>query len=332
MPPKLIGLRNRTGSQSADKDVEPEAWKCNTCKKDFNNASDKIVQCEYCNNYYCCKCLGLTTSEYQSFKTPALHWFCPSCEEKVIKNLRTDRDIEQRCAAFMERMEERVKTLEIQIEKKTDIEKVEEIVNEAIGKVGKSESPENLVSIEETVEKKVSEIRESTLREKNIIIHGAKEVDNKDPKIRKEVDTDYVHNLTNFLDSDEKAVKSVIRIGKRTEMAGAKNKNDEQSETLEASGNQIKTRPRPMKVSFSNTEAKVNFMKNLNKLREIDDSSQFHGISVAHDMTKAERDHNKELTGEARQRNENDKSGKYRHIVRGPPWARKVIKVRLKEN
>lgn len=71
-------------------------------------------------------------------------------------------------------------------------------------------------------------------------------------------------------------------------------------------------------------------MKNLYKLKEIDGSSQFQGISVVHDKTKAERDHNKELIGETGKRNENDKSGKYEILPHSkrPPRARKVIKVR----
>jgi hypothetical protein len=41
-----------------EKDSDKEVWKCKVCRKGFENASDKIVQCEYCNDYYCSKCLG----------------------------------------------------------------------------------------------------------------------------------------------------------------------------------------------------------------------------------------------------------------------------------
>lgn len=57
MPPK----NTRIGSQSKgpEKDSYKEVWKCKVCRKGFENASDKIVQCEYCNDYYCSKCLVL---------------------------------------------------------------------------------------------------------------------------------------------------------------------------------------------------------------------------------------------------------------------------------
>jgi hypothetical protein len=74
----------------------------------------------------------LSASEYQNFKTPALHWYCPSCEEKVMKNLRTDREVEKRCSEFMQKMEDRIKTLEIKIESQVNSEEVVEIVKRIV--------------------------------------------------------------------------------------------------------------------------------------------------------------------------------------------------------
>jgi hypothetical protein len=55
------------------------------------------------------------------------------------------------------------------------------------------------LDIAQTVEKKVSEIRESTIRERNIIIYGISETNDKIPAVRKESDTRYVEQLTNCL-------------------------------------------------------------------------------------------------------------------------------------
>jgi preprotein translocase subunit SecD len=70
----------------------------------------------------------------------------------------------------------------------------------------------NTEVIEETVNKKVSEIRESTMREKNIIIHGLNEIDSSEPSVQKQKDTKFVTNLAEFLDNDEICIKSVVRI------------------------------------------------------------------------------------------------------------------------
>ena len=93
-------------------DKVKEVWTCKVCKKDFTQDSDKVVQCEYCEEYYCSKCLDLSTSAYEGFKNPSLHWFCPSCEDRVMKNLRTEKEIETRCAEFLLKMENRLVKLE----------------------------------------------------------------------------------------------------------------------------------------------------------------------------------------------------------------------------
>jgi hypothetical protein len=51
------------------------------------------------------------------FSLIVLSWYCPSCEEKGMKNLRTDREAEKRCSEFMQKMEGRIKTLEIKMAK-----------------------------------------------------------------------------------------------------------------------------------------------------------------------------------------------------------------------
>ena len=103
---------------------------------------------------------------------------------------------------------------------------------------------------------------------------------------------------------------NVVRIGKRVENAD---------------------KPRPMKVTINDIETKKKLMKNLTKLKNVEETSEFANISVAHDMTKSERDLNKAKIAEAKAKTENDKSGKYMFIVRGPPWARKIVRI-PKEN
>lgn len=49
-----------------------------------------------------------------------------------MKNIRTDREIETRCAAFLQAMESRVDRLENEIKKKVDSDDVKKIVKETI--------------------------------------------------------------------------------------------------------------------------------------------------------------------------------------------------------
>ena len=129
-----------------------------------------------------------------------------------MKNLRTDREVEKRCSEFMQKMEDRIKTLEIKIESKVNSEEVAEIVKRIVDESEKAitHGNSNTEITEDTVNKKVCEIRESTTREKNIIIYmyGVNEIDSNEPSVRKQKDT-------KCLDNDETCIKSVVRIGKK---------------------------------------------------------------------------------------------------------------------
>jgi hypothetical protein len=54
----------------------------------------------------------------------------------------------------------------------------------------------------------------------------------------------------------------------------------------------------------------LSFMKQLSKLKGVDESSPFKNISISHDMTKHERDQNKAMLEETKRLNTEEKSGK----------------------
>ncbi|VDI66055.1 Hypothetical predicted protein [Mytilus galloprovincialis] len=180
-----------------------------------------------------------------------------------MKNIKSDREIEERCSEFMKKIEDRITSLESEMKTKVNPEQVKEILETVIGT-------------------------------------------DKLPDVRKRADTLVVSQLVNYLETDAEGIKNVVRIGKREENA---------------------EKPRPMKVTLENVDIKKKLMKNLTKLKAVDKESKFGNISVTHDMTKTEREQNKAKLTEAKQKNENDKSGKHLYIVRGPPWARKIIRV-----
>jgi hypothetical protein len=54
---------------------------------------------------------------------------------------------------------------------------------------------------------------------------------------------------------------------------------------------------------------------------------KYKDINVSNDLTKTERAKEKELWEEAKKMDKDD-SGDYEYKVRGPPWARKVAKIK----
>ena len=104
----------------------------------------------------------------------------------------------------------------------------------------------------------------------------------------------------------EENVEEIIRLGKKGE------------------------EPRPMLIKMNNSEDKRVLFRNLCKLKE--DNSPYSRISVNHDMTKQEREENKKLISEAKELQDNDESGNWIFKVRGPPWDRKIRKIKVNQN
>ena len=72
-----------------------------------------------CDKNFCSKCLNLTNAEYKLFhKQSDLHWYCLPCEEKTMKNIKIEKEIEDRCKEFFSKYEKRLEALESKVRKK----------------------------------------------------------------------------------------------------------------------------------------------------------------------------------------------------------------------
>lgn len=265
-----------------------------------------------------------------------------------MKNVRLDHELEARCSEFCKAMENRVVKLEKEIKDKASVSQLTKLESDIKGKADKSmvadlekavsektnvNQVEDLIStamaganaseaqgasrseIEESVNRKVVELRDSTMREKNLIIHGIEESIAEDAATRKAADTSVVKDLFGLVESDVTKISNVVRLGKRNKEE-VKNKD---------------SKPRPVKVALTEADEKHRIMKNLSRIRETPMDSPFRKMSVTHDMSKSEREMNRQKVLEAKAMNEQDKSGKIKYIVKGPPWERKIIKVKKKE-
>ena len=67
-------------------------------------------------------------------------------------------------------------------------------------------------------------------------------------------------------------------------------------------------------------------MESLFKLKQSE--QKFRQIVIAHDMTKAEREHCRNLVADARDMATDDMSGEFIYRVRGPPGDMKILKLR----
>ena len=81
---------------------------------------------------------------------------------------------------------------------------------------------------------------------------------------------------------------------------------------------------RPLLVQLQSVEAKITLFKNVHYMKAL---PKYKDINVSNDLTKTERAKEKELW-EAAKKMDKDDSGDYEYKVRGPPWARKVAKIK----
>ena len=86
--------------------------------------------------------------------------------------------------------------------------------------------------------------------------------------------------------------------------------------------------PRPLLLTLTEI-CKQKVMKNVHKLRNAED--KFRTMSVKHDMTQEEREHDKKLRNEAKEKQEKDKNGNFLYVVRGMPWERHIQKIKVKK-
>ena len=118
------------------------------CFNVLNLLSSPTLSQSYINRKLCyatcaglLKCLNLTNAEYKLFnKRSDLHWYCPPCEEKTMKNIKIEKEIEDRCKEFFSKYENRLEALESEVRKKVDMSTGKDMIDESIlGKLKRGE-------------------------------------------------------------------------------------------------------------------------------------------------------------------------------------------------
>ena len=110
---KLKNNGTRRGSKNSESgsDVR-EAWKCEDCEKIFKSEKDRMLECEYCGNRYCIKCLKFKPGEYEAMGKPGCMWFCLKCKPKIKKNILNEKVIKERCKMYFKTMNTRFEAIE----------------------------------------------------------------------------------------------------------------------------------------------------------------------------------------------------------------------------
>ena len=287
--------------------TDDEGWVCKLCSVLHTSQEAKLLECDRCREKFCVSCLNKTDEEYEMMKLPDIMWFCAECREKVEKNIVTERKIEEMCREIMLNYEQRICELEEEIKKKCDRDEVVRIVEDSIARAAnaKSSQPEDRNdSNPEIVESLMSEVNERKIRENNVVMFGLPEINMENREDRTKRDIKLVGEVAQScgITIEDDDVKSVRRLGKYD-------------------ANKMK---RPLLLTLRKPEKKRELFKKAEGMK----GTKFNDVRISNDLTKAERDKERELFNSAKRMQEQDHSGNFLYKVRGPPWARKVVKIK----
>ena len=133
-------------------------------------------------------------------------WFCEACKEPAKKAIIENKCIEYRCKGYIKQINEKLRSLEVDLQNKTDIIKMKKLqrrienIEKSIRKLGDEDKEDKLGSTVTGTNTKVEEIIQKSLkdrdieerkrqnRRKNIIVFGLPESDKPKPETRREED------------------------------------------------------------------------------------------------------------------------------------------------
>ena len=115
---KKVQFDNTVKEQEA-----PDALICNGCNDIFTDVNAKMICCDRCQKWYCMKCINITYALYSflvSKEAEDVVWFCKACKEPANKAIIEDKCIEDRCKEYTKKINEKLRSLEVDLQNKTD--------------------------------------------------------------------------------------------------------------------------------------------------------------------------------------------------------------------
>ena len=231
--------------------------------------------------------------------------------------MRIDKNVEDRCTAFLEKVEGRIKKVETDVAaNKAAIERLQGNPDdkEENGN-NKPKSPpvkrhDVIKMVKDEIKHTEQEQKERELRKTNIMVFDLPEPNT---NLKDEVITLDKQKFTSIcsevlsVEVETEDMVQFTRLGKKKTEEDAK--------------------PRPLRIKMSSEEKKKEIFMNLHKLRDAD--KEEYPCSFDHDQTVTQRLEAKEMLKKAAELQGKTDSSKWKYLVKGPPWARYIKKVKV---
>ena len=320
------------------------------------------VPCDVCDFAVCFGCSKLSAlmkevAQEGKLEENGITWLCRSCKVGLPRLSEMNRDLRELREGNDRRLvalETRVDKVESTLEKvETSVEKVESALEKVSGDMEK-ECKKMSRGIEEGLRKRLEKsIKDEVRAEVERVVKGEVDREVKKRKIdethktivsprtqQRNIET----TVQELRERDEKKPNMIIfnvpepqTNLKEHRMAADKvtfisicksidvELKPEKVYMADRLGKKREDGTRPMLIKLTDHTMKGTIFKNTAKLTQ--ENNEFKNISMTNDLTKLQREQNKKLREEAKDKTEAEKEGKYYYKVVGPPWARKVTRV-----
>ncbi len=266
--PDISRTPKTMGSEIGD-DRQPmcAVLECNKPVIDSENA----VCCDKCYRWVHQQCANFNQTEYKLLTKKGknqdnLMWFCGACTPLVRCLLRGKPQSPSHSPMLQGELNKKLDRL------------IEGFTRMEAALCKKEERMEDI--IEDKVNKYLSEQKERSNRDQNVIFHNIPESDSTDVNERKNHDIEQVQEVLTLLDVDDSEVKQPVRLGKKGNVPG---------------------KPRLLKVTLNRVETKKETLNKAKKLRTAT-QSQYNKVYITPDLTYREREESRRLREELAER------------------------------
>ena len=232
--------RKTKGNQKKDDPTNSndDTWKCELCKDIFDDPDCKMLECEYCEEKFCTECLDMEDDEYKLMTNRQdLHWFCQQCQKKAMMSIKTEKEIEDRCNAYCQKVEDRLRSVEEKVKEKPSQVEVKDMIKEELQsntnrkiireEIQMYEKRQNRGPIPDAVklcvDEAIDDYRDRETRKLSLIAFNIEESQSENPQTRKSEDIRHLKEiLENGIGVKDIEITEAVRIGRRENITGGK--------------------------------------------------------------------------------------------------------------
>ena len=280
---------------------------CETCKHKVKENQYGVI-CDGCEKWFHGACQNVSTEEYKYLTlVDVIMWFCSGCKNKYKEMKEENKTLKEENKNLKhenEVLKKRLTKLEAKVEniERESVDGMKRLWDEVEGRVKHfmtklheelREDKQQIISeVREQVMQEVVEREEHQRRQKNLVIYGVCESVEDTGRQRENEDIEFCKRLFDEeLNIKYVQIEGIVRLGKKN--PGEDNQ---------------RSKPRPMLVKLNGTREKFDILKRGSQLKQ-SRNTQVQRIVIAPDLTRLERERDKKLREELKEKQQKGERG-----------------------